>query len=173
MEAQQDNYRTSGFAYAGATTRFTGRITEGLGRDIRAVDPQEIQTLIQMEAAASGVSKPNYLHPWLVGSGKRTTFVKDEESACAGFCTVRTCQTGAKVGPLVATNIDVARELIAHASAGIDGPISIDVPSTSVELFDLCQMMGWQSGFQTARMYKGAFTSPGHGCFAVGSLELG
>lgn len=173
VEAQQENYRASGFAYAGATTRFTGRITEGIGRDIRTVDSQEIPTLIQMEAAASGVSKPNYLRQWLMGSGNRTTFVKGDESACVGFCTVRTCQTGAKIGPLVAADVDVARELITHAAAGIDGPISMDVPITSIALNDLCRTMSWQPGFQTARMYKGDFTSPAHGCFAVASLELG
>lgn len=173
VEAQQDNYRASGFVYAGATTRFTGRITGELGRDIRAVDAQEIPALIQLEAVASGVSKPNYLRPWLRGSGTRTTFVKGEESACVGFCTIRTCQTGAKIGPLVAADADVARELIAHAAAGIEGPISMDVPGTSTALTDLCRTMAWQPGFQTARMYKGEFAAPEHRCFAVASLELG
>jgi len=173
VEAQQENYRASGFAYAGATTRFTGRMTEGLGRDIRAVDPQEIPTLIQMEAAASGVSKPNYLRTWLAGSGNRTTFVKEDQGTNLGFCTIRRCQTGSKIGPLVAANGHAARELIAHAAMSIDGPISIDVPNASTALTELCQTMGWQPGFQTARMYKGAFDRSAHGCFAVTSLELG
>lgn len=175
VEAQQGNYRASGFAYSGATTRFTGRLTERIGRDIRAIDPQEIPTLIQMEAAASGVSKPNYLRPWFLGSGERSTIVKvkGDQSASLGFCTIRRCQTGAKIGPLVAADADVVYELIAHAATGIDGTISIDVPSTSIELTELCHTMGWQPGFQTARMYKGEFDASGHRCFAVTSLELG
>lgn len=173
VEAQQENYRASGFAYSGATTRFTGRLTERLGRDIHIVDPQDIPTLIQMEAAASGVSKPNYSRPWFAGSRNRTTFVKRNQSTIIGFCTIRICQSGAKIGPLVAADMDVARELIAHAATGIGGPISMDVPDRSISLIELCQKMGWQPGFQTARMYKGEFDASGHRCFAVTSLELG
>lgn len=173
VEAQQENYRASGFAYAGATTRFTGRVMERKGRGIRAVEPNEIASLIQMEAAASGVSKPKYLRPWLSGSDNRTTFVKRDQGAISGFCTIRTCQTGAKIGPLVATNVDVARELIAHPATGISGPISMDVPNTSTALAMMCRTMEWQPGFQTARMYKGVFDASGHECFAVTSLELG
>ncbi|MEP0190244.1 MAG: GNAT family N-acetyltransferase [Erythrobacter sp.] len=173
VEAQQENYRASGFIYSGATTRFTGRIAGRQGRYIYTVRPQDIPSLIQLEAAASGVSKPAYLGPWLTGSGNRTTFVKRYQSDIVGFCTIRTCQTGAKIGPLVAADIDVARELIAHAATGIGGPISMDVPSTSIALNELCQTMGWQAGFRTARMYKGKLDAPQHRCFAVSSLELG
>lgn len=173
VEAQQNNYRASGFVYAGTTTRFTGLLTERASREIQVADPREIPTLIQMEAAASGVSKPNYLRPWLTRSSTRTTFAKRENSASVGFCTIRRCQTGAKIGPLVAPNIDVARELIAHAAQGIDGPISMDVPETSTALTELCKTMGWQPCFNTARMYKREFGASGHNCFAVTSLELG
>lgn len=173
VEAQQENYRASGFAYWGATTRFTGRLTERIGQDIRPAAPQDISTLIQIEGAASGVSKPDYLRPWLIGSGTRATFVKHDQSGSASFCTIRSCQTGAKIGPLVATNVDVARELIAHAAAGVSGPISMDVPNTSTALAEMCLTLGWQPGFQTARMYKGAFDGAAHRCFAVTSLELG
>ena len=99
--------------------------------------------------------------------------MKCDQSTIVGFCTIRICQSGAKIGPLVATNEDVARDLIAHAATGIRGPISMDVPNTSTALTDLCQTMGWQPGFQTARMYKGEFDASVHRCFAVTSLELG
>ena len=136
VEAQQENYRASGFAYSGATTRFTGRLAGQLGQNIRPVAPLDIPTLIQMEGAASGVSKPNYLLPWFTGSSNRTSFVKCDQSTIVGFCTIRICQSGAKIGPLVATNEDVARDLIAHAATGIRGPISMDVPNTSTALTD-------------------------------------
>ena len=152
VEAQQDNYRASGFVYAGATTRFTGRLTKRASWEIQVADLQEIPTLIQMEAAASGVSKPNYLRPWLSRSDTRTTFVKRKNGASVGFCTIRRCQSGSKIGPIVAPSIDVARELIAHAAQGIDGPMRMDVPETSTELTELCERMGWQPGFKTARM---------------------
>ncbi|MEM9969129.1 MAG: GNAT family N-acetyltransferase [Pseudomonadota bacterium] len=173
VEAQQENYRASGFVYAGATTRFTGRVTERIGQDVRAIDPQDIPTLIHMEGAASGVAKPDYLRPWFTKSDQRATFVKRDQNAIVGFCTIRICQSGAKIGPLVSANVDVARELVAHAATCISGPISMDVPNTSTALTEMCRTMRWQPGFQTARMYKGAFDASAHRCFAVTSLELG
>nr|WP_223274967.1 GNAT family N-acetyltransferase [Tateyamaria sp. syn59] len=173
VEAQQDNYRASGFTYAGGTTRFTGQISGQPQPVIETFDPADITALVQMEAAASGVSKPEYLHPWLTGTSNRTTFVMRDQGAVVGFCTIRACQTGAKIGPLVAENAAVARKLVVHASAGFAGPISMDVPDTSIELQELCRTLGWQPSFKTARMYRGGFDAPKHTCFAVSSLELG
>ncbi len=173
VKAQQDNYRASGFTYAGGTSRYTGIIAGRSDPSIHVMGSEDMPVLIRMEAVASGVSKPNYLGPWLMGSRSRTTFVKRDLSASVGFCTIRSCQTGAKIGPLVAADVGVARELIEHAAKGIDGPISMDVPDTSVALTKLCDTLGWQSGFKTARMYKGGFDAPSHGCFAVSTLELG
>ena len=173
VEAQQENYRASGFTYTGATTRFTGHLSGQFDQSIRTALPDDIPILIQMEGAASGVSKANYLRPWLIGSDNRTTFVKYDQGTIVGFCTIRSCQTGAKIGPLVATNVDVARELMAHAATGISGPISMDVPNASTALTEMYRTMEWQPGFQTARMYNGMFDRAAHKCFAVTSLELG
>jgi hypothetical protein len=126
-----------------------------------------------MEATASGVSKPRYMRRWLTGDVGRTTFVKRDQGGITGFCTIRTCKSGAKIGPLIAENVVVAEQLLAHASAGVVGPVSMDVPDTATELTELCETLGWQPGFKTARMYNGAFDVPGHKCYAVSSLELG
>ena len=173
VEAQQENYRASGFTYFGGTTRFTGLISPQHRTDINAADQGDIETLIQMEATASGVSKPRYMRPWLSGDVGRTTFVKRDQGVITGFCTIRTCTTGAKIGPLIAENVDVAQQLLAHATAGVVGPVSMDVPDTATALTELCETLGWQPGFKTARMYNGAFDVPGHKCYAVSSLELG
>ena len=173
VEAQQENYRSAGFTSFGGTTRFTGFVSGQTHPGIRALDQNQIPTLLQMEAAASGVFKPDYLRPWLSGTSTRTTFVLCDESAVGGFCTIRACQTGAKIGPLVAENVGAAHQLIAHAAAHMDGPISLDIPGPATELAGLCQTLGLEPGFKTARMYRGTFTAPTHKCFAVSSLELG
>jgi len=173
VEAQQDNYRASGFTYFGATTRYTGQLRGDSQQNVHPIDAGQIPMAVHMEAAASGVAKPDYLRPWLTGTSTRTTFVYRDQSTVQGFCTIRACQSGAKIGPLVAEGTGVARSLITHAAATVEGQISIDVPHTATDLAALCQSLGLAPGFTTARMYHGAFAAPKHTCFAVTSLELG
>ena len=58
VEAQQQNYKKSGFAHAGGTTRFTGLIEGTADADIRLASPGDVSWMVEAEAAASGVVKP-------------------------------------------------------------------------------------------------------------------
>lgn len=173
VEAQQDNYRASGFVHAGGTTRFTGEVLGKLDQNVRATKRDDFTALIEMEAKASGVAKLAYLRAWLSGASTRTTIVLETEGTIQGFCTARTCRVGTKIGPLVAVDATVAHRLIANVAAMFEGPVTLDVPETSTALLDLCGSLGLEAGFKTARMYRGRFANPGHKCFAVSSLELG
>ncbi len=173
VEAQQANYRKSGFAPAGSTTRFTGTVIGQDNPNIRPARSTDLATLITMEAEASGVAKPSYMQPWLAHSANRETLVLASGDQIRGFCTVRTCQTGAKIGPLVAQDVQTAQSLILCAAERARGPITLDVPESAGDLATLCEQLGLTAGFQTARMYKGAYTPRAHSLFAVISLELG
>lgn len=175
VEAQQENYEKSGFAHAGGTTRFTGNVAGVRNKSIRSATSDDIPKLIGLEASAAGVSKPDYLRAWLSPSSKRTTFVltKGQGGGLDGYCTARACASGAKIGPLVANTAKSAHELIAHAAAHYEGPVTLDVPESADELTQLCLDLGLRPGFKTARMYKGMFPLTSHRFFAVTSLELG
>lgn len=174
VEAQQDNYAASGFAYASATTRFSGDIIGATFPDIRIATAEEIETLIALEARASGILKPAYLRCWLAGSPTRTTLVSRSDSGITGMCTVRACARGCKIGPLVAETSEVAARLMRQAATLCEGPVTIDVPAPSTGLAGTCQAFGMSAGFKTARMYRGPLaTASAHQNFAVTSLELG
>ncbi|WP_299705599.1 GNAT family N-acetyltransferase [uncultured Tateyamaria sp.] len=173
VEAQQQNYRASGFVHAGGTTRFTGHLPGQHDPDIRRIRSGDIPALIQMEAEASGVAKPTYLQAWFSGASTRTTIVLEDKGVIGGFCTVRSCRSGAKIGPLVAADTGMAYRLIAHAATTFDGPVTLDVPETSAGLADLCERFGLEAGFKTARMYRGSSPARNHPTYAVTSLELG
>lgn len=173
VEDQQQNYIASGFRHAGGTTRFSGRIAGRVDPDVRAVPPDRIPALIAMEADASGVLKPAYLRAWFTDTAHRKTIVMTSATGIDGFCTVRNCREGAKIGPLVARSTDVADRLIRHAATLCAGTLTLDVPDTAVSLAALCTRHGLTPGFKTARMYLGRFAAPHHYHFAVTSLELG
>ena len=172
VPAQQANYVKSGFVADGATQRFEGDIQSADHPFIRPAQPSDFDQLIALEAAANGYSKRGFLAAWLQDTESRKTVVVEKAGQIAGFATVRSCRTGSKIGPLVASDIDDAEQLIAGAATN-GGPITIDVPAQSPQLTELCKRLGMTCQFETARMYRGAFTPPGSSIVAVSTLELG
>lgn len=173
VPAQQENYARSGFAHAGATTRFAGTLTAKDTEAARLARPSDVPALMVLEARASGVAKPAYLSHWFTEAETRKTLLIERDGAVSGFCTVRACDVGAKIGPLWADNIADARSLILQAATFFSAELSIDVPDSAMALRDLCATLGLQQGFETARMYRGPFHPPAAPIFAITSMELG
>lgn len=171
VEAQQQNYASSGFSYAGATTRYSGAIQALADPEISPAETTD--DLVALEGAASGATKPRYLKTWFALSEHRKTIVLRDGDRIRGFCTIRRCRHGAKIGPLLTEDGASARRLIKHAATMFDGPLTLDVPQAATQLTELCQSLGLAAGFKTARMYRGPFQAPEHELFAVSSLELG
>ena len=76
---QQQNYVRSGFAHAGSTVRYAGKIDPVRDGAIRLARPDEAEQLIAMEAEASGTHKPAYLAAWFTNTGTRKTFVLEKD----------------------------------------------------------------------------------------------
>lgn len=169
VPAQQANYAASGFDLAGANTRYQGQIVPRSDAGVQCAGTRDIARLIGLEAQACGYAKPAYLKAWFEDGPNRTTLTL----GTAGFATVRRCRAGAKIGPLLAETPEAAEILIRHAASLCPGDITIDVPRTATALSELCQALGLQPGFETARMYRGRFAHTPPSIYAVASLELG
>ena len=165
---QQTNYTSSGFRFAGSTMRFSGDVLTTEPGKLRIAHESDIPILVAEEANASGVRKEAYLSAWFTNTGTRLTLIGDQ-----GFCTVRRCRVGAKIGPLIATNAEECLSLMLAASAAMGPQIIIDVPQQSKVLADLCRELGLEAGFETTRMYRGSRPSEVETINAVTSLELG
>ncbi|MBM7068664.1 GNAT family N-acetyltransferase [Actibacterium sp. 188UL27-1] len=173
VEAQQQNYITSGFTKVGRTTRYSGQVEQVDDIHVSPADPHDIPKLIAQETTASGTAKHAYLTAWFTQTDHCVTLVCKEGEAIKGFCTIRRCRDGAKIGPLVADGTEITHRLIKHAATAFDNSIIIDVPETSTSLIAVCKNHGLTAGFKTARMYRGTCKLPGHDIYAVASLELG
>lgn len=165
---QQANYEASGFVAAGGTTRFAGVIPPRESASIRRAEKSDLEDLIALEASATGVRKDAYLSAWFSDAPNRQTLVGED-----GFCTIRKCREGAKIGPLHADHLETAEALIKHAAAQFGPQLTIDVPGQSKDLARLCRSLEMEPGFETARMYEGAKPLVVHSIFAVTPLELG
>ncbi|MEM9796680.1 MAG: GNAT family N-acetyltransferase [Pseudomonadota bacterium] len=174
--AQQENYRRSGFVNAGATLRFVGNPSGAISGSVRAMLPADREAVVALEAAASGWEKPRYMRAWLDGTPSRRTYVMARDGICTGAATVRACREGAKIGPLVAGDVDEAWTLVAHLAATTGGPITIDVPAQAHAMVRRLESDGMEMTFETARMYRGPMATAPRGpsmIYGVGSLELG
>ncbi|MEO1024649.1 MAG: GNAT family N-acetyltransferase [Pseudomonadota bacterium] len=166
---QQANYAKSGFTTAGSTARFTGHVPQmDRGEMLPFATAADIDRAIDWEADVTGFRKETFLRGWLRASENRTTLI-----ANGGFCTVRTCRDGVKVGPLLARHHDTALDLIAAAAKFTQCPLTIDVPVSSTQLRELCIGLGLKSSFETARMYLGTAKPIEAEYYAVSTLELG
>ncbi len=165
---QQANYAASGFEWAGTTVRFSGRVTAEAEPEIRLATEADLTDLVTREAAASGTRKETYLHAWFRNTANRMTLIHPD-----GFATVRACREGAKIGPLVASDTEAARQLLRHAASLCGEAIMIDVPESAVGLTRLCEDMALEPVFRTARMYLGKQPKAAPDIFAVATLELG
>ncbi|RBO52859.1 N-acetyltransferase [Rhodovulum sp. BSW8] len=174
VEAQQDNYRKSGFALAGRTVRYAGVLPGRAHPGIGPVLKDDIGTLIAMEAEATGYEKRAFLAAWTRDCETRRTLVCRAAGEIAGFATIRACREGWKIGPLVAGDGAVAAALIETCGSVAHGaPAMIDVPGTSPWLAGHCTGLGLSPVFGTARMYRGPAPQPGPLISAVATLELG
>ena len=173
VEAQQSNYEASGFVHSSGTTRYSGGIAPLADPEVRLATEEDIPALISLVVAASGVVKTDYLQNWFTNAATRKTLVLCTDGAFAGLTTIRKCRVGAKIGPLIADSASAAERLVVHAATLFEGPLILDVPEAASGLSALCQTWGWNAGFRTARMYRGAFSPVAHPFFAVTSLELG
>ena len=172
---QQDNYARSGFLRQGGTSRFEGQWPKAEPHPtLRLAHPADIPALLQMDAQATGISRPSFMTAWLRQTETRRTIVSVENRHINGFATARLCRAGVKIGPVIAERRDIAVQLISNAAAELgQNQVVIDVPGSQNWLADHLLRRDFSTTFSTARMYLGAPPKPNGWEHAAATLELG
>ncbi len=171
VAAQQENYARSGFHRLGATQRFEGALKGQTEADIGPLRAGDIAAMIALDAAAGGVERPGFLSGWLARSHSRRSVVRSD---LGGFATIRLCQSGAKIGPVIAPNAAAAMALIRAACAEIGAAaVTLDLPEANAQLRALLQAEGFAMTFETARMYRGTPPEGDARMQAIATMELG
>ncbi len=168
---QQGNYAKSGFQLSHNTRRYLGKITPGTMKGYKAEIPGQ---LVGLDGEISGLHRPRYMHSWFADTKTRRTLVNEAGTALG---TIRQCRDGYKIGPLYAPDAQEAEALVAAlvAAIGAQGAdVAIDAPSHNGAANKMCQKLGMEAVFATARMYKGAAVPPPHPDeFGITTMELG
>jgi hypothetical protein len=172
---QESNYSISNFVKTGSTLRHEGRTEAKKSRHVRPVRWDDVEHLINMDGCANGFSRPRFMKSWLNPEvTERGTQVMQREGEICGFATWRSCENGTKIGPIIATELSTALELISDiAVLRPNGPLVVDVPERNVALTRELANCGFTVPFVTARMYRGKVPENTGTLQAIATMELG
>ncbi|UJW84000.1 GNAT family N-acetyltransferase [Devosia sp. SL43] len=167
VKEQQANYARMGFVPAHETIRMSGTLADkSAGDQMLAVG--YLDDLRTLDRQCFPASRQAFLRHWL--APPRISLVHRTGGAIDGYAVSRSCRDGSKIGPLFATTIDAAADILATRS----GLIHLDVPAEQTAWLQVLSRLGFVGGFTTRRMYRGKPpTLPMHRIFGVTSLELG
>lgn len=180
--AQQENYRKSGFAFAGQNVRFAGSAPsselETEGGTVRRIETSDMPQIVDYDRPFFADDRSAFLKRWIdpAGAAQRTCMIAERDGAIIGFGVVRTCLRGSKVGPLFADNLDIAHRLFNSLASTLPQgtEIVLDVPADNAEAVALAEDYGLEAVFETARMYRGAQPElPLNRTFGITTFELG
>ena len=171
VAAQQANYAKSGFVLTGSTIRFEGTLPPETSPNVRDATPADLAALLALDQLATGYRRENFITAWTAQSDARQTLVFNDLS---GFATIRLCQSGCKIGPVIASSATDAVALIKAAAAQLPNrPLIIDLPDARADLIAALTTFGFQETFRTARMYRGTKPETNGTTFAIATMELG
>ena len=181
--AELENYQRSGFGLAYHNIRFGGVAPDTIAPlangdvTITALDHATPQ-LQRCDRQAFPAARPAFLNAW-IGAETHHAVAAHRGEDLAGYAVIRPCQTGFKIGPLFATDRDVAQALLqtlltkARVVPGKD-QIFLDVPEPNKVAMALAQDFGLEPVFETARMYTGVPPDIAlNRVFGISSFELG
>lgn len=174
VPAQQHNYAKSGFIREGSTLRFQGKFRPARHGDVRLCERSDFDSVMALDEAAVGYGRRRFLGAWTAPDETRRTVVLEGGGELAGYATIRRCHSGAKIGPLVASDAEAALSLAEHACAILGETfVTLDVPQRNEDLIKRLEALDFACSFPTARMWRGEAPKQNGDMQAVGTLELG
>lgn len=179
---QQENYKKSGFRLAHRNIRYEGR-TKGATKDdpvnedahIRPLTEIPFDQLADYDRPFFPEARPDFLRAW-IAQPDTTSLGLMRGGILAGYGVCRPCQSGYKIGPLHAEDVEAAESLLAALTSWLPAGTAfyLDVPETNVAAAALVERHEMTVYFETARMYAGpAPALPLDRVFGVTSFEVG
>lgn len=176
--AQQANYRRSGFVLAHRNIRYQGMVrcpAAAGAAEVVELGVRDLEAVLACDAPCFPAGRAAFLRGWIAQPGHHALGWL-ERGQLRAYGVVRACQSGHKIGPLVAAGAEQAQALLQALMARLPegAPIFLDVPETNPAAVALAERAGMAQMFETARMYKGAPAMPDlQRTFGIGTFELG
>lgn len=174
VPAQQENYRSMGFAPAYRTWRYSGRfMPSNIDSSVGAIGADQLLEISEFDRLHYPGPRPEFLASWLDAPRIVRAIMRD--GLVVAYGVLRKCHEGYKIGPLFAENADDAGLIfIALCACSNGGTVSIDVPEPAAGFSAYLDDLAFEKGFDTTRMYRGPAPDIRLArVFGVTTLELG
>ncbi len=175
--AQQANYRKSGFRLAWNNVRYEGAPLEAEPpAGVQLLDARSIafDKLAAYDRRFFPEARDSFLASW-ISLPERTAMAALRDGALVGLGVMRSCWTGARIGPLYAETPAIASALFSATAAALGATaVAVDVAGVDKGAVAWAEGLGLRPSFETARMYTGPDpTIDSAGLYGVASFELG
>jgi hypothetical protein len=135
--------------------------TLGNRTEIQELSPEGIDRLEQWDARLFGAPR-GWLLRWYCQK-RYPCFVIGEPESPLGFLLGRPGSGGFQLGPVVADNVEIARDLFAHALTLVsDRPVIADIVAPNTKAVPLLESLGFQRSRVLQRMFRGENLYQGH-----------
>ena len=145
---------------------------------IRPADAGDVDTIIALDTAASGLERRTVLGNFLQRHGTRAWMLLDDARGAIGFVIARRGRSALQIGPLVARTTDQAAALLDAAFAHCNGRVFLDLPSRWTTLAGDLRDRGLRVQRPFVRMALAATLPDGIACvddrsFVIAGPEFG
>lgn len=170
-------YHRGGFEVAYRQRRFQWSPhaieVRGVGEVINAGE-YPLEAIKKFDKGCFPGPRDSYLNAWLSIPNITTVIVRDA-TGLKGYCVLRPCLNGSKIGPLHADSMATAEDLLDRlAATDAPRPFYIDMPDENPLAQSLAESRGLEHVFECTRMYYGKAPSLDLSkVFGITSFELG
>ncbi len=153
---QQPNYKKSGFrlAYNNIRYEYKSFRTNDAFPEIVSFSEVSFTELLHYDSNLFPVQRPVFLKCWLEMTNNHS-LAAVVDGKLSGYCVIRKCVSGNKIGPLFADNKDIAEKLFISANnlIEVDSSVFLDAPEINKDAEALALKYEMKKVFETARMY--------------------
>ncbi len=172
--AMQPIYEKSGFIFAYRNIRFES-VGEGIvDKTLTPLREVPFPRILAYDSMFFPTVREGFLKHFIYQPDCKG-YASIDNGSLSGYGFIRKCSTGYKIGPLFASNSQIAEKIYSALSAFADGmPVFLDVPEPNAAGMALAKKHGMTEVFGTARMYTREIPKlPIQQIFGVTSFELG
>jgi hypothetical protein len=141
----------------------------------RPVNDYDLPALIKFDSEIFGANRQQLLE-WMWGGAPQYAFLVEDQNGIQGFCLGRHGYNFTHIGPVIAQNNDIAKELVSAALYNCTGqPVILDAMHFNPEWMTWLEAIGFKEQRHCICMYKGPNQFPGipEKQFAIMGPEFG
>jgi GNAT superfamily N-acetyltransferase len=128
---------------------------------VRPLQPDHFPQILQLDYDVFGAGRQRLLE-WHYEGARQFGFVVEKEDKIQGYCLGRQGYNFNQIGPVVATHIDHAVELVTAAlQNSVNKPVILDVLDQHKEWVKFIRSIGFEIQRPLIRMYRGSNAFPG------------